>query len=455
MANSPIKPPDKTLLPDLVSQNPAPVADSQDRKNKVRDQVDRIMQIFMQLVPSNYVSQVTGPFYTLQYQAIAERIADFQITAQETFADSVYDYTRPEFLYQILGALVFPDAPTEGWPTIHGDLSYREFLKRMVVLLLQGATPKTIKEGVELLTDATVTVIEKGIVARKLKGLSPWGEDDEFSFEVSVEKQAGTIKVGEETVILDKFPDDPITLVSNVKIVMQALKPAHTLYDFRFLFSDSFSHLFSESYTWDYRVYHYEDFRRYCLGIERVDGTAGETLVDRTLFSDPTRDFWSILPGAVLTVTNGPNAASVAGNEQYPGKYRVEEVRAFPVGDDPVPRAYTTTGGLSGTATVSGDVIEDPLQDWGVATEGEILTFMAGPNAGRYRLKTLMGLNGGDVGKAVGPATKVRVSHSILRLVVRMPKTTTGQSYSVTVDRLGVQRPHFVVGEDATSMFLL
>ena len=99
MADQPV---DKTLLPSLVPQNPAPFEqDSQGRKNVVRSQVDRIMEVFLQVLPSNYVSQVSGPFYTIQLQSIAERIADFQITAQEVMADSVFDYTRSEVLYQI------------------------------------------------------------------------------------------------------------------------------------------------------------------------------------------------------------------------------------------------------------------------------------------------------------------------------------------------------------------
>ena len=181
------QPVEKTLLPALVQQNPAPFTqDSQDRKDAVRSQVDRIMGVFLQLLPSNYVSQVMGPHYTLQFQAAAERIADFQITAQEVFADSDFDYTRSEVLYQIIGSLVFPDAATDGYPNIDGDITYRTFLKRMVALLLQGATKLTVEQGIALLTDATVTVIEKGVEARKLKGTSAWGVDDQFTFEVDV-----------------------------------------------------------------------------------------------------------------------------------------------------------------------------------------------------------------------------------------------------------------------------
>ena len=141
--------------------------------------------------------------------------------------------------------------------------------------------------------------------------------------------------------------------------------------------------------------------------------------------------------------------------EDYTGNFRVEEAQFFPVGDDTTTRAYVTSPtGLTGSATVTGDIIEDPLQNWGLAIEGEILTFASGPNAGNYRLKTLVGTYGGPIGKATGPATKVKVASSILRVQRRMHKAQTGQAYKVDVDRLGKQTSRQVVGENVTSYFI-
>ena len=75
-------PTDKNLLPGLLAQNPSLwEKDSQDHKRKVQEQVERVMTVFRQLIPSNYVSNVPGPFYMTQFQSAAEQIADFQITA--------------------------------------------------------------------------------------------------------------------------------------------------------------------------------------------------------------------------------------------------------------------------------------------------------------------------------------------------------------------------------------
>jgi len=460
------QPQDKNLLPTLVQQNPAPMlADSQARKDAVRAQMDRVMEAFFKLLPSNYASQVPGPFYTIQFQAAAERIADFQITAQEVLADSMYDYTRSEVLYQILGNLVFPDAMESGYPDLEGDITYRTFLQRMVTLLLQGATKATMKEGIELLTTATVEIIERGIEARKLNGKSAWGSNDLFTFEVNVSQEGATIEVDGEPVVLYTFPTDPFTLQRNVQLVLRALKPAHVLYEYRHLFKETFKPAFTETYTaYDYRDYHYQDMRRYWIGAESITGS-GTTLTDRTLFSDPARDFTNINPGAVLTILSGPNmggdndATTPDGRlEGFHGSYRVVEILAFPLAADSTLRPYTTSGGLSGTATISGgSVVTDPNQVlWATALEGATITFTTGPNAGTYRIKSLLGLNGGPIGATgtTGTGNSIRISPSILRVQPRMGVASTSQMYRVDVDRLGVQVPHQITNEDYTTWFV-
>lgn len=455
------KPQTKNLLPNLIQQNPAPFTqDSQARKNAVRAQVDRVMEAFYKLLPSNYVSQVPGPYYTIQFQAAAERIAEFQVTAQEVMADSLHDYTRSEVLFQILGSLVFPDAESTGYPDLEGDLTYRTFLKRMVELLLQGATAATMKEGIELLTTATVEILERGVAARKLKGKSAWGPSDMFTFEVNVSQE---VEVDGDVVYT--FPADTFTLQRNVQIVLRALKPAHTLYAYRHLFKEAFGEMFTEGMSFNYNTYHYQDYRRYWIGAERLTSESGETLTDRTLFSDPTRDFSNIQVGAKLIVETGPNSTEVGGasntvaslDEGYVGHYQVLGVLGFPIPNDATPRAYRLGSGGEGTATVSdGYVVTDTTRNWALLGEGETLEFLEGPNIGTYRLKTVMGLTGGPIGfTPVGAtATQVKVAPSILRVRPRMAVATTGQQYRVDVDRLGVQVPHTVTAEDATAWFV-
>ena len=424
---------DNPLISRELTQNPSPSPEvGQEFILRVSEQTERIMAWFLKVLPSNYVAQIKGPFYSLQFQAAAEQIANFQVLGQEVYKDSDYDYTRPEYLWEILGTLVFPDAvKRRDVPTVDGDTEYRTFLQNMVLLLLKGATPEAVEEGAGLLTDATVTVVEKFLGSRDVG--SAWDLDDQFTFEVNVEQDGGTA-----------FPDDPFTLQENVRIILRALKPAHTLYDYRHVFREAFGEIEAEL-SWSMGAYYYDDMRKFCQGAKAIVGAAGETMSTRTLFRDSTRSFNSVVMGAVLTITSGSNA----------GQHQVREVKTFPGGDDSTARAYTTAPtGLTGFASVTSGVLVDTSQNWGLAAKGEVLTFTVGSNAGSYLLADILGPTGGPVGVVAGPGTQVTVEPSVLRVQRRMNVAATGQGYSVDVDRLGVREPQTILDEDVAPQFL-
>jgi hypothetical protein len=412
-----------------IALNPAPLGDSQAKRDAVQNLLEEIMRVYRELLPSNYVSEVTGPFYTLEFQALAEQIAKLQIEAQEVFADNQVSYTRPEFLYQIIGQLVFPDVAS-GYPKIEGDLSFRSFLEQMLLILVKGSKATSIQEGLELLTDADISVLETPITYRDRRSNAPLGS--QFSLEILVSQDEGT-----------EFPENPALLQENARIVLRALKPAHVLYSYRHLFLETIPVPEDEFFATG-SSYNYEDYRKYCGGVKSLSGEGGTTWVDRTLFSDTSRSFEHILPGAELVIHAGLNANT----------YRVREVLGF-VFDDSTPRRYTTSSGLEGLATVSGYSVTDPDQDFASVVEGEVLTFSEGPNLGSYRIDALSGNDGGKLGFVVpvGTYTEVQIAPSLLRLYKRMPRVLTGQSYTVGVDRLGVKTPRLVEGEDVSHFF--
>jgi len=267
----------KKTIPGSVPLNPSSITpDGQKYHDAIKAQTEKNMGFFTAVLPSNYVSQVRGPFYTLQFQSAAEQIAKIQIEAQEAFADSDYDFTRPEFLWQILGTLVFPAHNLEGTPDILIDHEYRHFLRSMVVLFLKGARPKTVEAGIALLTDANLTLIEKSLETKRTVGAA-YGLDEQFEFEISLDKiqytteehghshtmlldSRGTGKTtetigqdenhtheiiqfvvqaslddGHSHDLVSEFPEDPIRLQYNAEMVLRALKPAHTAYQYRYL----------------------------------------------------------------------------------------------------------------------------------------------------------------------------------------------------------------------------
>ncbi|OHD81825.1 MAG: hypothetical protein A3J97_07710 [Spirochaetes bacterium RIFOXYC1_FULL_54_7] len=488
------------------AQNPAPFGvTGQVDADRVRALADQIVTVFLNSLPSNYVAQSKGPYYVQQFQSAAEELAKIQVLLTDAYEDTDFDFTRSEVLFQFLATLVFPDASVTGIPEIGGDITYREFLKRMVALLLQGSKVSTLVSGVEALTDANVSIIEKG----KFVGVPgvAWTLADQFTFEVDISKYRKTAStsaiavalhyhtvtvnvsgtgttvdavydagtgpshthpisgflvesangVGQDPHVhdlLSDFADLPLVLQSNVALILQALDPAHTLYEYRNLFRETLDQAFTDTLgRVDLSDYRYEDVRRDCTGTKELSGSGGIVLADRYMFNDPTLSFRSVRVGATLLV---PVVPAPAPSTHLPRehRYEVKAVLTFPYGDDVVARAYTTSPtGLSGNATVEEGAFVDALQDFSLAVPGEVLTFATGPNAGSYLLETVLGLDGGPVGDALGPSTSVRPAPSILRVAPRFTSAGGGVAYTVEVDRLGIRRPIVVTNEDAESQF--
>lgn len=437
MAENDQQPDGSTEAPFALSQNPAP--------NPVSGQaylgdraalVQQIMRTFRAVLPSNYVAQTNGPWYSLQFQAMAEQLADIQIATTEVFKDNRFDFTRTDFLWQTLGTLVFPGASDQsGIPDVDGDVVYREFLRRMVRLLLDGATVGSIEGGLEALDPNIVaTVTERYLESPPRDPSGAYTIDDQFLIDIFVEG----------------FPTaDPFVLQRNAELVLAALKPAHVLYGYSYLFRDAFDTVADDTggFSFDLDSYYYDDLRKWCLGAKQITGT-GDTLsaLGRSLFTDPDVSFATIRAGARLDIEAGANK----------GVYRVTGTRTLLSGSDATPRAYTTSTGASGTLTaVSDSVVEDALQDWGTMPVDTTVTIADGPNAGTYRLDTVLGPTGGPIGTVGVSGTQVRLSPSTLVVTPRMPAVATGQAYTVVVDRLGVQSPNPVSSEDVSLQFVL
>ena len=328
----------------------------------------------------------------------------------------------------MLGVVVFPKLYHNKMqiPYIDKDTDYRDFLRAMIVLLLQGTKKAPIQEGVGLLTDAEETVIEKALTATT-EG-SAWGYDDIYTFEVNVESEGGTA-----------FPERPFDLEYNISVILDALKPAYTIYEYRHVFREAFGHIFQDEMIADLDMYEYDDLRKFCGGAKRIHGD-GIILEGRFLLSDPNRFFDSVDLPAYLIVEDK--------------RYEVSEIVVFPMGDDLTPRHYTTSSGLEGYATIVGDVITDNCQNWTHAKEGEQITFHEGANAGTYRLKDVLGSDGGTVGFVFGSGTQVRVGSSIVRVTTRLP-VGVSFPYELSVDRLGVRIEKTVLQENLSLQCVL
>ena len=444
--------PQKTFVPVSVTQNPAPISqEGQESKTVLETLAAAIMNVFVTLLPSNYVSQTNGPLYLLQFQAIAEQLASIQLSMKETEVDGLVDFTRSEFLWQMVGVFVFPDITKDpyGIPELVGDLTYRSFLKNMILLLLQGSTEEAVEKGLNLLTDAQVEILAK--VDYSHESTSGWGLADQNSFEVNVMGKRPDTEFG------TAFPEDPFRLFRNNQRILRALKPATKLYDYRHVFIDLFKS-FVDQVALDGNMWYYEDFRKFCLGVKEIQSSNGVS--KGGLWYDNSLFFYQIYEGCVLEILSGSNASPEHGGQDgfHLGKHVVKEVLRLPFGAETVTRSYTTSpSGLTGTVQVGQDgVLTDLNQDFSGIVEGELLEISSGPNRGVYQIETLLGPFGGLPEKVPGGVvTSIRLGPGILKLKSPVVIPNTGQSYKLSVERLGVQRPRPILGENVSAQFYL
>ena len=251
---------------------------------RLTQRAQTIFSTLLNLLPSSYVSSVQGPNYTLALKAVAVELARIELALEDVNTD--YNFTspnqaqtRPEFLYSIIGYLALENGkiPPLDW----SDESFRSFLVNLIRIYFQGSIPKSMADAVALFYSGDITVTEDFLLVRK--GASGFDISDEFTFQVDVNIPGGS-----------GFPPDIFGSETGTRMILDLVRPAHTLFKIRYIFSDTYIpndtlHKILDSFRMKLGIYYYEDFRSYWKGIRDRDrlgrkanqAVAGENHSDR------------------------------------------------------------------------------------------------------------------------------------------------------------------------------
>lgn len=234
--------------------------------NQLNEESNKNFQILLLLLSSYFQSRIDGPNYTRELKAIAIELSRIRISLEQVRTDINFRQTRGEFLYQVITSLLFPDgAPDIGVP----DQKFRDFLNEIVSIYFQGSIPASIKKSVELLTNNSEVKVTANV-----DQTSGFDISDQFGFQVDV--------------FLSLPPEfDIFKAEQNIKILLDIIRPAHTLYRLRYILRDEF---FGQQQTGpnagdvnsrlpkirdELRMrienYYYEDFRKFVEGVEGID----------------------------------------------------------------------------------------------------------------------------------------------------------------------------------------
>jgi hypothetical protein len=220
--------------------------------------IQRTQSIFknlLDLLPSNYISTVEGPNYTVEVKSVSLELARLELALEDVKFDIDFKTTRTEFLYTLIGYLVFMNGQLP--KTDYDDEQFRQFLLNVIGIYFQGSIPEALLEGVKLFFSGATTLAENFLLARfPASGLDI---SDEFGFQVDVSDTT------------DGFPPDTFTLEANVRLILDIIRPAHTLFKIRYIFTDHYEPngglgILDVSRS-SLANYYYEDFRVYEHGL--------------------------------------------------------------------------------------------------------------------------------------------------------------------------------------------
>lgn len=243
--------------------------------------VQRARTVFsslLSLLPSNYISTVQGPNYTNELKAVAVELAKIELALEDVDLDRDFSHTRSEFLYSIVGYLIFLNGRLP--PLEFDDVEFRNFLLNLIRIYFQGSIPQSIQEAAGLFLTQDFQVLENFLLTRA--GSSGLDISDQFGFQINIET-TGT------------FPPDIFQIESSIRIILDIIRPAHTLFRVRFIFTDTYNpndpvgHVL-DSYRWQMASYYYEDFRSYWAGVRTRD-RLGQKTNQAIVAEDHSSDF--------------------------------------------------------------------------------------------------------------------------------------------------------------------
>lgn len=169
------------------------------------------LQQFINLLPNSYNKEVRDTNFYKLLRSVSLELSDAKINIEE-LKDNVYlDSVHNEFIYKNFGVLIGLKKKPE-WD----NTKYRRLVKGVMKSLLDGPTPKSIRQAVQLFTNFSVVIHElyketNTIDPSLLSGINP-----QYAFVVEIEKPLEEYAKQED-------------IYKDANYIINIVKPAHTI----------------------------------------------------------------------------------------------------------------------------------------------------------------------------------------------------------------------------------
>ncbi len=216
-----------------------------------------ILTNLINLLPSNYLSTVQGPNYTTMLKGLAVELARVELSLEGVFSDLSFQTCRSDYLHQVCGCLAF--FARQPHTDVFTDNDYKQFLIAVLKIYFKGSLPSSVAEAAKLFF-SNVTVTENYLLVQGKQ--SGYDISDQFGFQLTFDS-------------LSRFPADFLAVDYNLRLLLSIIKPAHTLYQIRHIFKDSFPSegpgAKQDTARWELSNYHYDDVRKFWPGLDSQD----------------------------------------------------------------------------------------------------------------------------------------------------------------------------------------
>ena len=250
------------FTPDINRVNTTVSQTGREYNLRLQQRSQTIFTTLINLLPSNYISAIPGPSYTLEMKAVAVELARIELALEDVNTDRAVTTTRSDFLYSIIGYMIFLNGKLPSMD--FSDEGFRNFLVSLIRIYFQGSIPRSISDLSSLLLSGDVQVTENFLLVRQ--GASGLDISDQFGFNIDVVVPAG-----------GTFPVNLFQVDSTLRMLLDIIRPAHTLYKIRYIFSDTYTPnadttgQILDAMRWSLAIYEYEDLRSYWNGIRDRD----------------------------------------------------------------------------------------------------------------------------------------------------------------------------------------
>ena len=182
------------------------------------------LRVLQDLLASNYPDDSNTNIGVL-YRSLSDEFARLKADIDSASNDKFYDLTRIEYIYQILGSRLY--LFEKAAPSHFSDVRLRQYYIAVKDAYLKGATKKNIEESIADITGQAIRITELYQKAREPGSSYGLTDTHKMIFDVFV----------------DELVHNGINLTNlnqETEFFVNLIKPAHVLYDTRFIWREIF-----------------------------------------------------------------------------------------------------------------------------------------------------------------------------------------------------------------------